>query len=214
MKKYIIYLLVIGLFFISTPVNAKTNKISIYEDDNRLYYSNSNNDNIFIDHDNMTPGVEYEDYLKIENNSKKDNELYLQFVDSNNSSISSSLLDYIELKLYLDDELIYYGSARGVNYDTNGINLDDVVKIKTIKSGDVSKLKVVSKLADEYSLDKGLDSSDLEWHFYTIMNDEVVEIENGVKTKDNIKSYVVVFIAALSSIVFVTVNNKRKRESN
>jgi hypothetical protein len=128
MKK--VYLFVLSLFMMLPIVTAENNKLYFTEDGDRLYYdTNSFNKDVFISNQNMVPGKEYKDVLIIENNTTTAYSLYLKSKNVEQSELSDKLIDSIDMKIYLDGELIYEGNARGLDYTNKGINLQDAILI-------------------------------------------------------------------------------------
>lgn len=209
MKK-IKWLMILCLLMI-TNVKATTNKLYFIEKDNRLYYdTDSFDETIFMYHDDMIPGRIYVDELSIENNSKTAYELYLKVSNVEQDELADELIDNILMEIYLDNELIYSGTARGLDYQENGVNLQDAISIGKYSPNAESKLVVKTQLSSSYTNSENVAVGKITWEFYGRYEDEVTPILP--ETSDDITKYVIIFSVASLMFIFLimTLTNKKK----
>ena len=212
MKKILFCLILL----LAIPVNAKDSRLYFNEKDKKLYYDSSILDkNIFMNHTDMLPGSIYQDRLLIENDSNKDFTLYFKVKVEDQSSESLELLDNIEMKLYLDDQLIYDGLSTGIDYKENGINLLNSIKIGEIKSKSSVNLDATVKLKESYSNIDNQEYSFVDWYFYAEYDDSIEVIVPKTDIEES-KIYKIVgfiiFGVAIISIAYHELNvNKKKK---
>ena len=211
MKKVIMTLLfVVGLFVFSSEVNA-ANKLYFTKSGDRLYYDSGKiDDNTFINHQDMVPGKTYKDELIIENGTKTDYTLYFKIKEREQSNELNEFLDHIEMKIYLDDKLIYQGLAKGLDYTKDGINLQEALKLGEFKSNEEHKMVVETTLELEYSDTTERDGSWIDWQFYAEYKDELIEIEENPNTVDRIKTAFIIFTISLCAIIIILALMKKK----
>lgn len=215
MKKII---LLIFAFFISLNlVSAKENKLYISSSDNKLYYDSKLFDiNKFMNYLDMIPGDTFNDELIIENNTKYTFKLYLKIKNRNNND----LMDYLSMKLYLDNNLMYDGDVIGTNLN----NLDDVYYVGTFKPNQVSKLDAFVNFSIDYSNMDNKDTLIVDWIFYA-KTDEITEKNNtdnnsviveilpapttGINLDSNFIGYGILGLCLISSIVIVILFGKK-----
>lgn len=175
MKKIILSILII--IFLIPIVNAASNRLIFTSNKDRLIYNTSYFDeNIFMHHTDMIPGSSYKDELIIENKTTTKYKLYLRVVDKNQSILSNELLDNIEMSIYLNGNLIYDGYARGLDYKSSGVNLQNSIYIGEYSSLVTSELLVETKLNTSYSNTKNNEFAYIDWEFIANYNDEIIPI--------------------------------------
>ena len=200
---------IILFIFMCIPVYADSNKIYFTESDKRIYYQDY--DGTFLKHLEMLPGEEYNDTLEIENNTKEDYKLFLKFIDKNESNQASELLDNLEMKIYLDDNLIYEGNSKGLIYQDGDYILDDVITIGNMKPKSEHILKVITKLSDNYTNKDNNELSYLNWVFFAQYGNkgDIKPIDKNPKTNDNLYTYIFISIISLLSIILGIVMKKK-----
>lgn len=165
MKKILFYIF-IG-FFIITPVYASENRLYFTEDDGQLYYESSLIDEkIFLNHLDMVPGDSFTDELIIENGTEDTHKIYFKVSPKEENANVREFFEYLFMKIYLDDELIYDGKIKGLDYNHSGVNLQDVVFIGEFEPGDTGRMVVETKLSEQYSNTNFNDNSFVDWTFY------------------------------------------------
>lgn len=175
MKKIIIFIFTI--FSLISIVNASTNRLIFTSAKNRLIYNTSYFDeDIFMHHTDMIPGSSYTDELIIENKTTTNYKLYLRVVNKKQSALSNELLDNIEMIIYLNDNLIYDGYAKGVDYKGTGVNLQDAIYIGEYSPLVTSKLLVKTKLNTEYSNTENNEFAYIDWEFVANYEDDLTVI--------------------------------------
>ncbi len=207
-------LLLIGILFISiSNVYAKDNRLYFIEDNDKLYYdSKSFDEELFMNHIDMLPGEIYTDELILENSSKKTYTLYFKIKERQQSEEADSFLNYIDMNIYLDNELIYSGNIKGNNYED--VNLKNAIKLLDIKPNQISNMKVETYLDTSYDNYNNTTNSYIDFEFYSQYDkDEVIVEKNEVqliqpKTGDNIYLYVGLLI--ISTLTFIILYYKQR----
>lgn len=163
---------------------------------------------------NMVPGGHYTDNLSIENGSKKTYKLYVKAVPKHQNDNQKGLLEQIFMKVSLDSEILYEGSASGKEYE-NG-NLQDVVYLGTYEPEDSSCIKVDLELNKDIGIEYCDIAAENDWKFMvTELNDpeNIPQTIHPPKTGDTSDAALNVMIAAclLSILVLLfIVRIKRK----
>ncbi len=207
MKKIVISLLTI-ILLIPISIYAKDNKLSFKESGNRLYYKSSLFDeNIFMHHTDMIPGSSYTDTIVIENKTKTDYKLYLKVVEKEQSNLANELLENIEMMIYLDGKLLYEGYAKGLDYNSDGINLQNAIYIGEYKIDNISVLEVKTRLIPEYSNTDNNEFSYIDWKFIANYEDDLIVINPD--TGDKITIFVKILLAILVTISILIIINKK-----
>ena len=208
-------LLLIGILFISiSNVYAKDNRLYFIEDNDKLYYdSKSFDEELFMNHTDMLPGEIYTDELILENSSKKTYTLYFKIKERQQSEEADSFLNYIDMNIYLDNELIYSGNIKGNNYED--VNLKNAIKLLDIKPNQISNMKVETYLDTSYDNYNNTTNSYIDFEFYSQYDkDEVIVEKNEVqliqpKTGDNIYLYVgLLIISTLTAALSISPTGK------
>ena len=164
MKKIIFGLIL--LFAFTIPVFALDNKLYLTESENKIYYDTSLFDSTkFMYHTDMVPGGTYIDELTIENAAGFPLTIYLKVKETDQNTQAEELLDSIFMKVYLNDSIIYNGRVRGLDYNLDGINLQNSVLLKQMNNNEQAKIKVELKLSEDYSNKEFNDYSYLNWVF-------------------------------------------------
>ena len=165
MKKIITFLLL--FFLLISPVKALENKLYFTEEDGQLYYQSSLIDEkVFLKHLDMMPGDTFTDELIIENGTEEEHDLYFKVIPADEDSNVRDLFDHLTMKIYLDDELIYDGFVRGLDYSNTGVNLQDVVLLGKFEPDDRSVMVVETKLLESYNNTNVNGNSTIDWTFY------------------------------------------------
>ena len=77
-------------------------------------------------HENMVPGGQtYTDFLTVENGTSKTYDIYFKISSENNTAKADNLIEHIEMKIYLDGSLFYDGKLRGLDYRSQGVDIND-----------------------------------------------------------------------------------------
>ncbi|MCQ2571177.1 MAG: hypothetical protein MJ154_02945 [Candidatus Saccharibacteria bacterium] len=219
MKKLFVSLL--AAIFLATPVFAiDENTVYLREEDGQIVYEASDGfDERFMHHEGMVPGGEtYTDYLTIENGTSTDYDIYFKITAENNSTKANGLIDNIDMKIYIDDELFYDGKARGQDYRKQGINLTNAIKIKEFATGESVRMKVETRLNEAYEDINNSDTSKTHWHFYAIESGleptptpiEPEEIPQSPKTHDDFSPWLVVLFGLFATVLFTVIFRDRK----
>lgn len=206
--------LILSLFMLSIiPVQAQENRLYFTEDNNRLYYESSLIDeDVFMKHLDMVPESSYTDELVIENGTKTDYTLYFQVKPKEQSADADELLENIQMTIKLDDKVIYNGKATGLDYNNDGINIQNTILIGRIKPSNKSKMVVETTLSKDYDNTNLNELSYIDWSFYAQYGDEVTEIIESPNTMKNSFPYTIVFSIIIISIgLVITLNAVKKK---
>ena len=112
---------------------ALDNRLYFTEDGKELFYDTEQLDkDTFMNHKDMMPGKQYEDILTISNGSSNTCKLYFKVVERDQSKLAGELLENINMQIYIDNELIYDGNAKGLDSKELPIGMQIIAKIKTI----------------------------------------------------------------------------------
>lgn len=175
MKKRIFTILLFLLMI--TPVYAKDNKLYFTEKEERIYYeSKLLNEDVFMKHTDMVPGSRYTDELIIENGTATTYTLYFKVVPRKQSKMADELLDAIDMEITLDGNLIYNGSAKGLDYSSVGVNLQNSVLLGDFIPSRNSKMVVKTHLQESYSNTDFKEYSYIDWTFYAQYENNTWEI--------------------------------------
>ena len=207
MKK--ILLLIVGLLFI-IRVNALENYINLVNKNDKVMYESNLKNNEFIHHTDFLPGDSFVDNVRITNNSDKQIKLYLKVKLIDQSKSANNLLDNILMKVYLDNKIIYDGYARGIDYNNSGVNLQNVVLLKTFNNSDTAKLKVETSISTEFN-DPNADESRFDFVLYGEYDDKEEEIiPVPITDKNEIPTWVFSIIICLIGIFMLLYASKHK----
>lgn len=211
MKKILSMLMTLLILGVMYSVKAENSRLYFIEKDNKLVYESNIEENVFMKHIDMLPGSKYTDELEIENGTQNDYTLYLKVEEVSQNELALELLESIDMKLYLDDRLIYNGKAKGLNYSDDGINLQNAIMLKEFKSKEKSLLRAETKLSEEYSNKNG-DLSKINWVFYAQYEDGKAQIiENVPKTDVNNNIAIIIsIIVLLLGIMIIFYYQKKK----
>lgn len=219
MKKRI-FVFILMLLMIQ-PVLAVDNKLYLTEKDNKIYYDKDLfKKEDFMHHLDMVPGGKYQDDLVIENGTKIPLKLYLQVKEEEQSVDAEELLDSIYMKVTLNNNVIYDGKVKGLDYNANGINLQDSIFLKEFSVDESAKIHVDLYLDSAYSNKEFTDYSYLDWVFIAQFDKtdkpEVVEVVPAPITGIN-KNYIPVIIIStglciVGCIIIVLAKKKKSNE--
>ncbi len=203
MKKLLMILIVIMITFMNFVYAEEENKLFFTSKDDRLYYKAKLLDSdSFMNYSDMIPGKTYKDKLIIKNESKDtDYTLYFKVKEVENTKLANELLDNLDMKIYLDDKLIYNGNIRGESYDIGGTNLKDAIKLGEFKTDEEHNLVVETSLNFEYDNVENTDIATINWEFYGEYNDAIYPLIPD--TSDNIMRIVILLFISLVLIAFI-----------
>lgn len=222
MNKLVRIICLVLIATLALPISAKdaNNKLYFTSSGDRLYYDTKLFDeNIFMYHDGMTPGTTYTDNLLIENGSDTDYDLYLKIKEIEEDDDANILLDNISMEIYLDDELIYTGKVKGLDYNNVGVNIQEAAYIGKYPKNTEKSLVVKTKLNEDYLNNNKEITSHIEWEFFASYDDkddknvsQVIPINPN--TGDNIYKNIFIAISSLILIIILAIFlEKRKQKS-
>lgn len=202
MKKVTKIICLILSVFIMSVISAKEvdNKLYFTDKGDRLYYDTKLFDsNIFMHHVDMVPGSSFTDQLLIENGSNTDYKLYFKVKELEQNEKANEILDNIFMEIYIDDELIYDGKAKGLDYNNSGINLQNAIYLGEYTKNIEKELVVKTKFNEEFSNIDNNELSHIEWQFYAQYEDNLIVINPD--TGDNISKYII--IASVAGLIII-----------
>ena len=199
MKKVVLFVILFNLILL--PVYAKDNKLYFTEKDNRIYYESSLLDeNVFMKHTDMTPGNLFRDELLIENGTNTKYTLYFKVVPREQSEEADKLLESINMKIFLDDSLIYEGKSTGLD---SSINLQNAVMLGEFIPSKESKLVVETSLSEDYDNTDFNELSYIDWEFYAQYDDNTTLIvpDTGIDYTYKRNVSVITVVASLVIVI-------------
>ncbi len=149
MKKIIIIFLILFSFCISVSAKDKTFSLITYEKD--LYY-----DGRYMKEENFKKTMDlvgdktYQDTYVIENNTKKEQELFLLLESVAEDGSYNDIMEYSHLKVSLDDTIVYDGSASVMDYTASKNELYDFVSLGKFEKMSSKKLSIELVLSSDY----------------------------------------------------------------
>ncbi len=212
MKKIIAILLMFTIFIIDVDAEVK-NKLYFTEDGKELVYdSGLLNKKMFMSHIDLIPNQVNTDLLMIENGSSNSCELFFRVVDVKQSDKANNLLNFINMKIYIDEELIYDGTVKGNDIKGNGVDLKNTISLGTFEPGDVSELKAVTQLSKDYTDPYTEITSNTDWQFYAqCVGEEVLPINpNTGDFAGSLLIIICIIFAIISLTIFLYSNKKLK----
>lgn len=219
---------IICLVLITTlvlPISAKEadNKLYFTSSGDRLYYDTKLFDeNIFMYHDGMTPGITYTDNLLIENGSNTDYNLYLKIKEIEEDNDANILLDNISMEIYLDNELIYNGKVKGLDYNNVGVNIQEAAYIGKYPKNTKKSLVVKTKLNEDYLSNNKEITSHIEWEFFASYEDDKKVNDDNLtevlpinpNTYDNIYKYILITLISLILIIILAIFKEKRNQKS
>ncbi len=189
------------LLFIGNVFAEDENKLYFSEDGKELVYDSTLFDEeIFMHHVDLRHSQLYKDTLVIENGSENTCELFFKVIERQQNELSDELLSNISMQIYIDDVLIYDGTAKGKDIKGDNVNLQDTISLGTFEPNKVSKLLSVTKLVDDYNNGENTVESHIDWQFYAqCAEKEVLPINPD--TGDKIGS--TAFVALISIVIIL-----------
>ena len=223
MKKVLsIILIVLVYMMFLQPVYAKENVLYLTENDKRIYYESQFDENVFMKHLDMVPGSSFSDELIIKNKAKTNYNLFFKVIPREQSVLADELLDYINMKVFLDDKLLYDGKAKGLDYLDNGINLQNAVRIGEFTKGKVAIMRVEVSLSPEYNNTENNELSYIDWAFYAQYEKEpaaqVVKVPDTYSSWFTTKSVIALIMIITGGIMLcfgaVRIGHNKKMSEN
>ncbi len=208
---YILTILMLSISFINfVYASNSSNKLYFTNNGKRLYYDTKLFDSdIFMHHTDMIPGSSYEDRLLIENHSNTDYDLYFKIKEISQNEYANEILDNIWMEIYLEDNLIYQGKVKGLDYSNNGVNLQDVIYVGKYLKGFEKEIIVKTTFDENYSNPNNNELSHIEWEFYAVYDDNVDIINPD--TGDSIEFYwpilLIIILLTISIVSFLKVKS-------
>lgn len=216
-KKVGICLYVLLLFIMSAlPVFAAENGKTLYfeEQNGKMVWNPVRGDdgNWFMSFTNMVPGGEYEDILTIQNGSGKTYKLYLQAIPIQQSEKKDDLLELIHMKVALDEETLYQGSASGKAYEDG--NLQEVMYLGTYEPKDKSTINVDLMLDKEVGMEYCELLTKVDWKFMVteVSQPDNVEPIQPPKTGDDTPVVLYTVIMGSSFLILVLTAVRKKHD--
>lgn len=211
MKKIIIMFLLTFTFI--TNVYAE-NKLYFAEDETGLVYDTDLFEKeLFLYHTDMMPGKEFEDSLIIYNASNQSCDLYLKIKEKTQDDLANELLENINMDIYLDNVLLYTGTAKGKDIVGDGVNIQDSIFIGNYKKDVNNKLVVKTELDKKYTNYHNTGESHIEWEFYAnCANGSIVVINPDTGDKRGNMMGIIVLVTIISLILFYYLKYKLQKK--
>lgn len=206
MKK--IFVALLASIIITTPVfAAEKNKVFVYEQDEKIYYDSKQFDDRFMVHENMVPGDSYSDTLVVENGTSYEHDIYFKVaLDEANTENAEDLLDYISMKVYVNDELFYDGKAKGKDYRGEGVDLTDAVLIKRFAAHESVSMRVETHFDENYEDIDNHDTAHTHWLFYlSDQPEKPEEITPNPRTNDDFSPWYFVIFGVSGAVLIVVI---------
>lgn len=212
MKKILI---IICFFAFLGYVKAKDNTLYFTEFGHKLVYDSSFDKEEFMSHLSIVPGQTNTDVLIIKNGTSTEYELFLKVKYLDDDSKVKALIENIDMKVYLDDELIYTGKVSGEEYNNSGVKLTNAFSLGIFKSNS-AVLKVETTLNPEFTDVDNDAIAKIDWEFYAAYEEEIINIVENPYTADTTFTIVKILIGLLiilGSISLLIIKKSRKEES-
>ena len=178
MNKSIIRLILLIIIAISfsrlQPVSAAGNEAEVIFKDNEIIYNPENK--VFMEHLNLTPGESYNNSLKVYNESTAIYDLFLQLSVPENDEEGLKLLEYIQMDIIYENQLIYSGNVMG-NEGINGEAPGERYLLGIFDPEDQGEIEVVIKVSEDLSMENLNAYGETEWKLIAVAYEEQVGVE-------------------------------------
>ena len=217
MKKVLTILFV---FLFTINVSAKDKTFIMEEINHQYYYEEHSTVDSFQQEIKMNDLKTYSNTIQIMNNSDLSQEVFLLFESKGEDGSYDDLMDYLHLKIFLNDKEVYNDSAETQNLASKREDLHDFISIGKIKGKDLSTLKIEMTVSEEYKEISNNQFAYVTWKFYQKDSDkDLVEIEELTPALmyNFLDVWVfcgvcVLFAVLLLSLFYYRLKTKRKRE--
>ena len=147
----IIFIFIIG-FFITLSVSAREKTFSLIEYKKGLYYDGRYlKEEQFKKEMDLIQDKKYQDTFVIQNNTKKDREVFLLLESVSAEGSYNDIMEYGYLKVMLGDKVLYEGSSSGMDLATNKESLHDFISLGKITKKDSAKIQIELTVSNEYT---------------------------------------------------------------
>ena len=171
---------------------------------------NNNGDAWFMSFWNMLPGETYIDTLSIKNDSKKDYDIYVQVIPREKQTAQlEKLLEHIYMKVYMEETMIYNGTAIGKEYANSINDLQKAVFLGKYKAGMGNQIRVELQLKEDTEMKYQDLLTKIDWKFAAVEreNPNQTNTPNRPKTGDGTKA-VIYSILMLASVFGILIGMK------
>lgn len=200
------------------------NKLCFREVDGVMEYTTGKDgDSMFMQFRDMLPGEDYTENLIITNESNKKFDLYMQVTPLEQNVLLDELLEFIEMDVYHNGQLIYSGTAMGKDYSSGCLH--DVVLLGSYGAGASSEINVELKLSKDTPIKHCDLLTKIDWQFMVTEDGDPTSDPSSPgssvtvtpvtpKTGDNFNlfPYLLIIIASTLAIHFMI--RKRKKTQN
>lgn len=191
--------------------NSSPEKVLSFEKKNgKMVWSSrdESGENWFMSFTDMVPGEGYTDKLKIENQSDKSYDLYMQFIPLEQSDIQDDLLEKIHMDVFFAGSMIYSGTAAGKAYGDGNADLRNVIKLCRCDPSYASDITVSLSLDKDIDIEYSDILTKIDCKFMVKENKKAPE-EIIPKTGDSIQVMVLVILICVSfAAVFALIRKK------
>ena len=176
MKKILFGILV--FFLMTMSVLAKDKTFILEEVNHEFYYDEHSSVDSFQQEIKMKELKPYSHTIQIMNNSDSTKELFLLFESKGEDGSYDDLMDYLHLRILVDDKEVYNDSAETQNLASKHEDLHDFISIGKIKGKELTTLKIEMTVKEEYLSVSNNQFAYVTWKFYQLDKDkDYVEIE-------------------------------------
>ncbi len=203
--KKVLVLLILLLFY--SKAYALENKLYFKEDGDKLFYDESLiKSDIFMNHKEFVPGKTYTDKLIIKNGARKDYTLYFKILPKSQSAMEDKLLSNLNLKVYINNKLIYDGNIKGKNYN----DISNAVELIKLKPREKINFKSEITLNSNYEDIGNYDSIYSDWSIYAY-NNKLIEIIPK-KTEYSIFPFIILIVLIILIVIIYKFKKRKKKE--
>ena len=168
------------ILFIPVMVFSKNKMVVFEEYSNNLYYNERySSPDDFIQEVTISSGKTYTQSFLLNNRSHLKKDIFLLFESRGEDGSYDDLLEYLNLRILINDKVVYEGSGEIANYATKSEDLYDFISIGKIPEKEDSTLQIEMTIKDEYQELSNNQYAYVEWSFYTQdKNKEYVEVKS------------------------------------
>lgn len=178
MKRFLQYFL-IALCLFPLWVDAKDTKLSLLKDHDVLCYDGKTiKDEDLMKEMDLTSSEVFKNELVIENTTGDDYQIYFLLSTKEQDGSFNDLLDYLTLKVYVDDKVVYDGTGSVIDFATEKEDLHDFISLGSILKASSSVMRVEASVSNDYASVSNNTFAYLIWEFYIRDKDkEFIKIE-------------------------------------
>ncbi len=178
-----------------TKIDVAGNTVVDYKDNSKQFIEIPSNfmENISL----LKPGDKLEDYITINNKSKKEIEVFMKNIDLSNES--NDIYKYIKLKVYNEkNKVIYNGN----------ILQDSLTSLGKYKVNETERLRFVVEFSEENKNVTSIKDFKIGWKFYiSEIEDKTIKDAVNPGTGDGIVFWIIIFVISTSLLITMIKSN-------